>query len=102
LVPHRRKNAELGIGRRAADQLQDLLVFVELQSVVGNKLWRDGDVVVEGHRGIREWPEVGYRACGGRWEPVGGRCSLRFVWLAAPHPSPLPGGRGGDVAPPAQ
>ncbi len=61
LVPHRREDAELGVGRRAPDQLDDLLVLVELEPVVGNELGRDGDVVVEGH---------GIRACRGRLDAV--------------------------------
>ena len=41
LVPHGREDAELGEGRRAADQLQDALVFVGLQAVRGDQGGRD-------------------------------------------------------------
>src|SRR4029079_15495057 len=41
LVPHRRNDAELGEARIASDQLAKALVFVGLQPVLGDKLWRD-------------------------------------------------------------
>ncbi len=41
LVPHRREDAELGQGRRAADQVEDAVVFVGLQPVGGDH--RGGD-----------------------------------------------------------
>ena len=41
LVPHRREDAELGEGRRAADQLEDARVFVGLEAVLGNQLGGD-------------------------------------------------------------
>ena len=37
LVPHRRKNAELGEGWRPADQLDDALVLVGLEAVLGDQ-----------------------------------------------------------------
>ena len=43
LVPHRREDAELGEGRLAADQVQDALVFVGLQPVLGDQLRGDGE-----------------------------------------------------------
>ncbi len=45
LVPHRRENAELGEARLAADQLDDALVFVRLEAVLGDQLGRDGRFV---------------------------------------------------------
>ena len=45
LVPHRREDAELGDRRLAADQLQDALVLVGLEAVLGNQLGRDGRFV---------------------------------------------------------
>jgi hypothetical protein len=40
LVPHRRKDAEFGEGRLAADQVEDALVFVGLQPVRLDQLYR--------------------------------------------------------------
>ena len=41
LVPHGREDAEFGEGRRAADEIEDALVFVGLQPVRGDEVWRD-------------------------------------------------------------
>ena len=41
LVPHGGEDAELGQRRLAADQVEDALVFVGLQPVVGDEFWRD-------------------------------------------------------------
>ena len=41
LVPHRRHDAEFGEARVAPDQLAEALVFIWLQPVLGDKLWRD-------------------------------------------------------------
>ena len=41
LVPHRREDAELGDGRLAADQLENALVFVGLEAVLGDQLGGD-------------------------------------------------------------
>ena len=45
LVPHRREDAELGEARRAADQLEDALVLVRLEAVLGDQFRRDGGFV---------------------------------------------------------
>jgi hypothetical protein len=47
LVPHGREDAELGIGRVAPDQLQDLAVFIGLEPVIGDHFAGDVDIVVE-------------------------------------------------------
>ncbi len=49
LVPHGRKDAELGEARLAADQVEDALVFVRLQPVRGDQLGRNGKRVGDGH-----------------------------------------------------
>jgi len=49
LVPHRREDAELGVGRRPADEAENLLVFVGLEAVVGHELGRNLAIVVELH-----------------------------------------------------
>ena len=41
LVPHRREDAEFGDARRAADQLQDTVVLVRFQAVLGDELRGD-------------------------------------------------------------
>src|ERR1700748_2487105 len=41
LVPHRRQDAELRERRLAADQLQDALVFVRLETVTGDEFRGD-------------------------------------------------------------
>src|SRR2546423_7067550 len=41
LVPHRREDAELGDGRLAADQLENALVFVGLETMLGDQLGSD-------------------------------------------------------------
>src|SRR5262245_35212106 len=45
LVPHGRENAELGERRLAADELQDPVVFVRLEAVLGDKLGRNADII---------------------------------------------------------
>ena len=42
LVPHGREDAELGERRLAADQLEDALVFVGLEPVLGDEFGGDG------------------------------------------------------------
>ena len=49
LVPHGREDAELGQRRLAADQVEDALVFVRLQPVVGDEFRGDGDLVRNVH-----------------------------------------------------
>src|SRR5262249_38066774 len=51
LVPHRRKDAELGEARLAADQFDEALVFIRLEAVLGDKLWCDGRFVACHGRG---------------------------------------------------
>ena len=71
LVPHRREDAELGEGRRAADQVQDALVFVRLQAVL-----RDEFGVIFGFRGGSRPFLAGYRTARNR--PRGqGRTPMR-------------------------
>ena len=41
LVPHRREDAELGEGRLAADQVEDALVLVGLEAVLGDEFGGD-------------------------------------------------------------
>ncbi|MNL47379.1 hypothetical protein D3C87_1701660 [compost metagenome] len=53
LVPHRREDAQLGIGRLAPDQVEDLLVLVRLEAVIGDQFGSDGDVVAKGHQWVR-------------------------------------------------
>ncbi|MCY1228471.1 hypothetical protein D9M72_407900 [compost metagenome] len=50
LVPHRRKDAELGESRLAPDQAQDALVFVGLQPVRCDEVRGDGAGVRNRHR----------------------------------------------------
>jgi hypothetical protein len=45
LVPHRREDAEFRDRRLAADQMQEALVLVRLQAVLGDELRGDLDVV---------------------------------------------------------
>ena len=46
LVPHRREDAELGEGRRAADQSRrGALIFVRLEAVLGDEFRGDGRFV---------------------------------------------------------
>src|SRR5829696_1951568 len=45
LVPHRRDDAELGQGRRAADEADETLVLVGLEAVLLDEFGRDLDVV---------------------------------------------------------
>ena len=47
LVPHRRENAELGEGRRPSDQIEDALVFVGLEAVLGNQCGSDGGFIAD-------------------------------------------------------
>ncbi|MDT4878316.1 hypothetical protein FQZ97_1139060 [compost metagenome] len=49
-IPHGRENTELGIGRLAADQRNDLVELVGFEAVIGNQLGGDGDVVLIGHQ----------------------------------------------------
>ena len=49
LVPHGREDAEFGEGRLAADQVEDLLVFVGLEPVGGNEVGGDLGFVRNGH-----------------------------------------------------
>jgi hypothetical protein len=41
LVPHRREDAELGKARRAADELDQALIFIRLEAVLGDQVGRD-------------------------------------------------------------
>ncbi len=41
LVPHRREDAELGEARRPADEVEDALIFVGLEAVLGDEIRRD-------------------------------------------------------------
>ena len=41
LVPHRREDAELGEGRRPADEREDALIFVRLQPMRGDEFGGD-------------------------------------------------------------
>src|ERR1700735_1204479 len=51
LVPHRREDAELGEARDAPDQLDQALVLVRLEAVLGDEGWGDGRFVrFHGHR----------------------------------------------------
>ena len=45
LVPHRREDAELGEARLPADQVEDALVLVRLEAVLGDQLGGDGGFV---------------------------------------------------------
>src|SRR4029079_5347372 len=45
LVPHRRENPKLGETRLAADQIENALIFVRLQAVLGHQRGRDGGVI---------------------------------------------------------
>ena len=47
LVPHRREDAELGQRRLAPDEIEDALIFVGLQAVVGDELRRDRSIMRE-------------------------------------------------------
>jgi len=53
LVPHGRKDAELGEARLAADQRQDPPVLVRFQAVGGNEIAGDGGVAGRGHDAVR-------------------------------------------------
>jgi hypothetical protein len=55
LVPHGRKDAELGEARRAADDLQDTLVFARRKTVGGDQVVGDGWF---GHAVPLAWPRV--------------------------------------------
>ena len=52
LVPHRREDAELGERRLAPDQIEDALIFVGLEAVLGDEFRRDADFVRDhnGHK----------------------------------------------------
>jgi hypothetical protein len=45
LIPHRRKNAQLGEGRRAPDKLDDASVFFGRKAVLGDELGRDDTLI---------------------------------------------------------
>ena len=49
LVPHGREDAEFGKGRLAPDQVEYLLVFVGLETVIGDEFGGDFDVVAKSH-----------------------------------------------------
>ena len=57
LVPHRREDAELGEARLAADQLEDALILVRLEAVLGDQRGGDGGFVGNHRR---------YVTCAGR------------------------------------
>ena len=49
LVPHGGEDTELGQRGLATDEVEDALVFVGLQAVVGDEIWRDGGLVASVH-----------------------------------------------------
>ena len=94
LVPHGRENAELGQRRRAADQLEDALVFVRLEAVLGDKFGGDGGGVGD-HRQFRATgllPSPGLRGEGGelsilsKASRVRGHLPILCLLERPPHP----------------
>ena len=49
LVPHGREDAELGEGRRAADEVEEALILLRLEAVLGNQLGGDFGFVRDHH-----------------------------------------------------
>ena len=50
LIPHRRENTQLGEGRRAADDVQNAVVFVGRKAVGCDQVWGDGWLLHVGSR----------------------------------------------------
>jgi len=60
LAPHHGEDAQLGVARRAAEDLLRLGVFVRREVVLGNQLWGDGgfghDLMVKVKIGLQKFP----------------------------------------------
>ena len=88
LVPHGREDAELGQRRLAADQVEDALVLVRLEAVLGDQLGGDGGVGITLFTPRVPAPPPGRRTCRGRRSS---RCSAS-TWFSGCGimPSTLP------------
>src|SRR5690606_337831 len=65
LVPHGREDAQLGESGHAADEVQNLLVLIGLEAVIGDEFGRDFDVVAERHGAVVD------NQCCGAWSVSG-------------------------------